>query len=91
MKKNNNSNGSSSILGLLAFIAIIIKSASFILDKFDGNLGIISFIGDIILAFVALIVAWGFAKKSNKFFKILYIIILVLVIVSFILGAGTVI
>lgn len=86
-----NNNGNSSILGLLAFIAIIIKSVSFILNKFDGNLGVISFIGDIIFAFVALIVAWGFAKKCSKFFKILYVIILVLVIVSYILGAGTVI
>lgn len=91
MKKNSSSNNNTSILGLLAFVAIIIKSVGFILNKFGGNLGIISYIGDVILAFIALIIAWGFAKKCSKFFKILYIVILILVIVSFVLGAGTVI
>lgn len=87
----NNKNTKNSILGLLAFIAIIIKSVGFILNKFGGNLGIISYIGDIILTIVALIVAWGFAKNCSKFFKIVYIVILILVIVSFILGVGTII
>lgn len=84
MKKNNT--GTSNILGFLAFLAIIIKSVSFILSKLGGNLGLISFIADVILTIVALIVAWGFTKKCSKKWKIIYLIILILVIVGFVFG-----
>lgn len=84
MKKNNT--GTSNILGFLAFLAIIIKSVSFILSKLGGNLGLISYIADVILTIVALIVAWGFTKKCSKIWKIVYLIILILVIVGFVFG-----
>lgn len=76
-----------SIFGLFAFFAIIIKAIDFILGYFfKGNLGILSFIADIIVSVVALVVAWGFAKKCSKFWKLLYLIILILLIVGFAFG-----
>ncbi len=75
-----------SLLGLLAFIAIIIKAVSYILSHFGGGLGVIGFAADIILTVVSLIVAWKFAKTCSKFWKIIYLVIVILTIVGFVFG-----
>ncbi len=76
-----------SVFGLFAFFAIIVKAIDFILGYFfKGNLGILSFVADIIISIVALVVAWGFAKKCSKFWKLLYLIILILLIIGFLFG-----
>ena len=75
-----------SILGLLAFFAIIIKALAYVLSFFNGNLGILTFIADIIISAVALIAAWSFAKSCSRFWKLVYLIVFILVIIGFIFG-----
>ena len=74
------------LLGLLAFLAIIIKAAAYILGFLKIELGILVFVADLILTGIALIVAWSFAKTCNKNWRIVYFVILALVIVGFVLG-----
>lgn len=75
-----------SLLGLLAFFAIIIKAAAYVLSFFNGNLGIITFVADIIVSAVALITAWNFAKRCSRFWRLIYLIVFVLVVVGFVFG-----
>ena len=84
MSKNKNSN--TNILGLLAFFAIIIKALAYLLTYFNGNLGILTFAADIIISAVALIVAWKYAKNCKKFWRLVYLVVLILVIVGFVFG-----
>jgi len=84
MASNKKSN--TSILGLFAFFAIIIKALAYVLSFFNGNLGILTFVADIIISAVALIAAWNFVKTCSIIWKIIYFVILILVIVGFVFG-----
>ena len=81
-KKANTSN----VYGLLAFIALIVKAAAYILGHFGLGLGSLTFIADIILTGMALLIAWSFAKTCNKGWRIVYLVILILVIIGFVFG-----
>lgn len=83
MAKRGNTNN---LLGFLAFIAVIIKAVAFILSYFNIGVGIFSFVADIILTGVALLVAWSFAKTCSKTWRIVYYVILILVIVGLVFG-----
>ena len=80
------SSNTSNVLGLLAFLAIIVKALAYILSFLKIELGILVFAADLILTAVALIVAWSFAKTCNKNWRIVYFVILALVVVGFVLG-----
>lgn len=75
-----------SLLGLFAFVAIIIKAVSYILSYFNLGLGSLTFIADVTLTVVALVVAWNFAKTCSKNWRIVYFVILALVIAGFVFG-----
>lgn len=83
---SDNRKNTTSVLGLLAFFAIIIKALAYLLTYINGNLGILTYIADIIISFVSLIVAWQFAKTCSKFWKLVYLIVLILVIIGFVFG-----
>lgn len=80
------SKSSVSMLGLLAFVAIIIKAIAYILSYVGGGLGILTFAADVTLTIISLIVAWSFAKNCSKVWKVIYFIILILVIIGFVFG-----
>lgn len=86
---SNNNKNTTSILGLFAFFAIIVKGLAYILSYFNGSLGILTFIADVIISVVALIVAWQFVKSCSKTWKLIYLVVLILLIVGFIFGGLT--
>ena len=75
-----------SLLGLFAFGAIIIKAISYILSYLGLGLGALTFIADVTLTVVSLVVAWSFAKNCTKPWRIVYFVILALVIAGFVFG-----
>lgn len=86
MSKKRSSN-TNNVLGLLAFIAIVVKAVSYLLGLFElGFIGPLTFIADVILVAVALLVAWSYAKTCSKGWRIVYFVILALVIAGYILG-----
>ncbi len=78
--------GTGNIAGLLAFLALIIKTVDYILKYFGGDLGILTFVADIILIAVALLVAWSYARTCKQWVRIVYIIILILVVLGLFFG-----
>ena len=60
---SNNKKNTTSVLGLLAFFAIIIKALAYLLTYINGNLGILTYIADIIISFVSLIYHLYFSIK----------------------------
>lgn len=82
-KKNLNSN---EFLGFGAFAALIIKAACLILAYFEVSLGIFATIADIVISVVVLVVAWQFAKKCSKVWKIVYLVIAALTILAYVLA-----
>lgn len=75
---------SKEILGFGAFAALIVKAACLILAKVGVTLGIFAIIADIILSLVVLVVAWQFAKKCDKVWKIVYLVVALLIILGFV-------
>lgn len=87
MAKKKSSSSSKNLLGLLAFVAIIVKAISYYLGLFELNfLGTLTLVADIILTGTALLVAWSYAKTCGKSWRILYFVILILVLAGYVLG-----
>ena len=77
---------SKEILGFGAFAALIVKAACLILAYFKVSLGIFATIADIILSIVVLVVAWQFAKKCDKVWKIVYLVVALLIVLFYVLA-----
>jgi len=76
------------ILGLLSFTALIIFSVSTLLAKIGGNMGFFLWVGNGLLLFVVLMLAYHYVRKLSSAWKIVYFVIAVLAIISFIWGIG---
>lgn len=74
----------SALIGLLAFIALIIYAVSTLISMVGGNLGFLGHIGTICLLLATFLAAWNFVENKANVWKIVYLVILVFAILGFI-------
>lgn len=83
---------SGNLLGLLAFGAVIIAAAVGALTAINNIFalsiptGTLSMISNLFLIIVVLWCGWTYAAKCSKFWKTLYIALVILVIIGFVFG-----
>jgi len=71
------------IIGMLAFIAIVVYGASTLISLVGGNLGFLGSIGTICLLLATFLSAWNFVQNKANIWKIIYLVILIFAIVMF--------
>ncbi len=80
---------------LIAFLALFLSVLLFligpILRKFAGDLGIqiadiASVVAEVLMVLALALPAWYFARKRGAFFKVLYVILLIIFVVGIVLG-----
>lgn len=72
------------VIGLLAFIAIVVYGASTLISLVGGNLGFIGSLGTICLLLATFLAAWNFVQNKANVWKIIYLVSLIFAIVMFI-------
>lgn len=76
------------LMSMLSFMALILTAAIqavvFIVGLFDEqvNLGVLSFIANIMLTVVVIWVAWQYAKGLSKVWKIIFLIVAILALLG---------
>jgi len=71
------------IIGMLAFIAIVVYGASTLISLVGGNLGFLGSIGTICLLLATFLSAWNFVQNKANIWKVIYLVILIFAIVMF--------
>lgn len=75
-------------LGLLSFAALVLFAVSALLSQLGANMGFFRWVGEGLLLFTVLCLAYFYVRKLEMVWKIIYIVIAVLVILSFLWGVG---
>jgi hypothetical protein len=74
------------LLGLLAFVSLLMSGICYVLNKLNVGNGILPTIAYAFLLIVVLWTAWDFAKDLSAGWKIVYYILAVLAIGGFVFG-----
>ncbi len=80
------------LLGLLSFVAVILAAVVGVINLFNNLFntsiptGIINIISTIFLYVVVLWCGWTYACRCKKFWRITYLVLVILVIVGFVFG-----
>ncbi|MFA5543711.1 MAG: hypothetical protein WDA47_08020 [Bacilli bacterium] len=77
-------------VGMLAFGVLLINTIVYILGLFNIGGTILPLVSQILLIIVVLGAAWDYVRKLSQTWKVIYYIIAILVIVSFILGESNI-
>ncbi len=83
--------GSTGLLGMVAFIAIILNAVAWLLVSLDlgGNISaIMTAVASIALLLVVLYVAYDFAKKQTQLWRIIFYVLAILSIAAVLFGTG---
>ncbi len=83
MKKNT-----LNTLGLLSFTALILFAVSALLSQVGANMGFFRWVGEGLLLFTVLCLAYFYVRKLSKTWLIVYVVIAVLAALSFLWGVG---
>ncbi|MCK9537416.1 MAG: hypothetical protein M0R05_07565 [Bacilli bacterium] len=75
-------------LGLLSFVALILFTASAFLSQIGAKMSFFIWVGNGMLLFVVLCLAYYYVKKLAMTWKVIYYVIAILAIISFIWGIG---
>jgi len=75
-------------LSFLAFAALILFVVSALLSSFDAKMGFFIWVGNGMLLFVVLCLAYFYVKGLSNVWKVIYLIIVVLSILSYLKGIG---
>lgn len=96
----NKPQGKNSTMGLFAFIAICFNALAWIIDlifnafKIDEKIagmslnGLFTAIASLILTILVLYIAYGYAKKLSKNWRIVYWVIAIVSILAILFGVG---
>lgn len=71
------------LIGLLAFIALIIYAVATLISLLGGNLGFLANVGTVCLLLATFLAAWNYVANKADIWKIIYLIILIFTIVMF--------
>ncbi|HPZ26900.1 MAG: hypothetical protein ACOX5N_00690 [Bacilli bacterium] len=83
MKKNT-----LNTLGLLSFAALILFAVSALLSQVGANMGFFRWVGEGLLLFTVLCLAYFYVRKLSKTWLIVYVVIAVLAVLSFLWEVG---
>lgn len=75
-------------LSLLSFIALIIFTVSALLSWVDARVSYLIWVGNAMLLFVVLCLAYFHVRKLSTIWKTIYVIIVILAVISFLKGSG---
>jgi hypothetical protein len=72
----------------LSFAALVLFAVSALLSQLGANMGFFRWVGEGLLLFTVLCLAYFYIRKLEMVWKIIYIVIAVLAILSFLWGVG---
>lgn len=77
-------------LGMLAFGVLLINTIVYILGLLDIGGTILPLVSEILLMIVVLGTAWEYVRGLNKTWRLIYLIIAIVIVVSFVLGKSNI-
>lgn len=72
------------LLGFFAYVALLIYAVSYLLSEIGANMWFFRYIGDGLLLLVVLSLAHNYSQRLSFFFRVVFYIILVLAIFSYV-------
>lgn len=74
------------LVGLLAFLGLIISTACYIFSAIDSRFSILYSVGYICLLIVVLYTAWEFVKRQSMMWRLVFYVIAIITILGFAIG-----